>query len=57
MPSLQIVPGVIAVLTCFTSLSIKSDKYKLLCHIVRKNTFILELLVIWAFESTSWFSR
>lgn len=56
MSSIHIVPGIIAVLTGFISLSIKSDKYKRLCHIVRKNTFILEPVVIQAFEPTSWFS-
>lgn len=56
MPSIQIVPGIIAVLTGFTSFSIKSDKYTLLCHIVRKNMFILEPVIIQAFGSTPWCS-
>lgn len=53
MPSIQIVPGVIPVLTGFISLSVKSDEYKLLCYILRKNVFILEPVVIQAFEFIS----
>lgn len=52
------VPRIIALLAGFTSLSIKSDKYKLLCHIAKKKKkmFILEPVVILAAESTFWFS-
>lgn len=58
MPFIPMVPRVI--LAGFTSLSIKSDKYKLLCHIAKKKKkktkFILEPVVILAAESTFWFS-
>lgn len=40
------VPRIIALLTGFTSLSVKSDRYKLLCVIARKKSmFILQPVV------------
>lgn len=54
---IPMVHRIIALLAGFTSLSVKSDRYKLLCtELGKKSMFILQPVVILAVESASLFS-